>query len=306
MPRILTLTATKGPPMASSDLSAKSLFDLSGKTAIVTGASSGLGVMFANALATNGANIVLAARRTDRLEEVKKALPEGASSLAVACDITDPEQIEALCEAAAAEFGSIDVFVANAGVVVEGLPAIEKTPPELFAAGIDANLNGTFNCLTSAGRRMLAAGSGSIIVISSITGMSGHRGYPPAYGAAKAAQIQLVQQLGATWADRGVRVNAIAPGWFPSEMTGDMLGIPAWSGRLTEQTPLGRLGEQEELVGPLLLLASDAGSYMTGAVIPVDGGWTATSGSSPYNEEVAGIVASIMPDGLGMPVMPGA
>ena len=181
--------------MASTDLSANALFDLSGKTAIVTGASSGLGVMFANALATNGANVVLAARRTDRLEQVRDALPEGTGSLAVACDITDPEQIEAMCEATVSEFGGIDVFVANAGVVAEGLPAIEKTPPELFAAGIAANLNGTFNCLASAGRRMLAAGRGSIIVISSITGMSGHRAYPAAYGASKAAQIQLVQQL---------------------------------------------------------------------------------------------------------------
>jgi NAD(P)-dependent dehydrogenase (short-subunit alcohol dehydrogenase family) len=291
--------------MASSDLRAGALFDLTGKTAIVTGASSGLGVMFANALATNGANVVLAARRTDRLEEVQKALPEGTRSLTVACDITAVDQIEAMCEVTTEEFGGIDVFVANAGVVAEGLPAIEKTPPELFAAGIDANVNGTFNCLTSAGRRMLAAGGGSIIVIASIAGMSGHRGYPAGYGAAKAAQIQLVQQLGSTWADRGVRVNAISPGWFPSEMTDDLIGIPAWQARLTEQTPLGRLGEQEELIGPLLLLASDAGSYMTGVAIPVDGGWTSTSGSSPYSEEVAGILTSIMPDGLGMPVLPG-
>ena len=292
--------------MASSDLSASALFDLSGKTAIVTGASSGLGVMFADALAANGANVVLAARRMDRLQEVEKALPEGTRSIAVECDITDADQIEAMCEATMNEFGAIDVFVANAGVVAEGMPAIEKTPPEFFAAGINANVNGTFNCLTSAGRRMLAAGGGSIVVIASIAGMSGHRGYPAAYCASKAAQIQLVQQLGSTWADRGVRVNAIAPGWFPSEMTDDFIGIPAWQARLHEQTPMGRLGAQEELVGPLLLLASDAGSYMTGVTLPVDGGWTSTSGSSTYSEEIIGIMTSIMPEGLGEPVLPGS
>ena len=138
-----------------------------GKTAVVTGASSGLGVTFADALATNGANIVLAARREDRLKEVQAGLPPGTKSIVTPCDITQPDQIEAMCEAAMGEFGAIDVFVANAGVVAEGVPAVEKTPPALFAAGIEVNVTGTFNCLTAAARRMLPAGKGSIIINAS-------------------------------------------------------------------------------------------------------------------------------------------
>ncbi len=292
--------------MASTDLRAAAQFDLSGRTAIVTGASSGLGVVFARALAVNGANVVLAARREDRLQEVQADLPPGAASAVVACDITQPDQIEAMCEVAMSQFGAIDVLVANAGVVAEGAPAIEKTPPEAFSASIDTNVNGTFYSMTAVGRRMLAAGSGSIIVISSGAGLSGHRNYPPAYCASKAAQIQMTKQLASSWADRGVRVNAIAPGWFPSEMTGDFLAIPQWKARVCEQTPLGRVGEHEELVGPLLLLASDAGSYITGAVISVDGGWASTTGSSPYSEEVIGVLSQIMPNGLGEPILPTA
>ena len=285
-------------------LDAASLFDLTGKTAVITGASSGLGVTFANALATNGANVVLAARREDRLKEVQASLPAGTRSIVAPCDITQPDQIEAMCDAAMEEFGEIDVFVANAGVVAEGVPAIEKTPPELFAAGIDANVTGTFNCLTAAARRMLPAGKGSIIVIASIAGMSGHRGFFPAYTAAKAAVIQMAQNMGSAWASRGVRVNAMAPGWFPSEMTDGLLGIPAFLEMCDQMTPTGRIGRPEELVGPLLLLASDAGSSVTGSVVAVDGGWTSTTGSSAPSAEVAGIFASFMPDGLGEPILP--
>ncbi len=292
--------------MASSQLDATSLFDLSGKTAIVTGASSGLGVMFANTLATNGANIVLAARREDRLREVQAALPQGTRSLITPCDITQPDQIEAMCDTAVNEFGAIDVFVANAGVIAEGAPQPEKMPPEAFAAGINTNVAGTYNCASAAGRRMLAAGSGSIIIIASVAGVSGHRNFSPAYCASKAAQIQIAQGLGASWADRGVRVNAIAPAWFHSEMTDDFLGIPLWLERVEQQTPLGRVGDQEELAGPLLLLASDAGSYMTGSVLTVDGGWSSTTGSSPYSEEIIALFGEIMPEGLGEPIVPAA
>lgn len=285
---------------------ADELFSLSGKTAVVTGASSGLGVTFAKALAENGANVVLAARRRDRLDEVLAGLPGPGGSLAVECDITQPDQIEAMCQAAVDEFGGIDVFVANAGVVAEGVPAPEKMPPEAFAMGIDVNINGTYNCAAAAARRMLPAGGGSIIIIASIAGMSGHRWFAPGYCAAKAAQIQLAQHLGATWADRGVRVNAIAPGWFPSEMTNDFLGIPQWLDRINDQTPMGRLGDPAELVGALLLLASDAGSYITGSNIAVDGGWTSTTGSGTYSEEVYGIFDHVMPEGLGQPLGPAA
>jgi len=292
--------------MEPTSLDAASLFDLTGKTAVITGASSGLGVTFANALAANGANIVLAARREDRLKAVHAGLPSGTRSIVTACDITKPDQIEAMCETAIGEFGAIDIFVANAGVVAEGVPAIEKTPPGLFAAGIDANLTGTFNCLTAAARRMLPAGKGSIIIVASIAGMSGHRGFFPAYCAAKAALIEMAKNMGSAWASRGVRVNAMAPGWFPSEMTDGLLGIPAFRELCHQQTPIGRIGRAEELVGPLLLLASDAGSYVTGSVVAVDGGFTSTTGSSPRSREVASILEGIMPDGLGEPILSAA
>lgn len=290
--------------MPSAPLDAASLFDLTGKTAVVTGASSGLGVTFANALAANGANVVLAARREDRLKQVQAALPEGARSLVTPCDITRPDEIEAMFDAAAREFGAIDIFVANAGVVTEGVPAIEKTPPAMFAAGMDANVTGTFNTMTAAARRMLPAGGGSIIVIASIAGMSGHRGFFPAYTAGKAALIQMARNMGSAWAGRGVRVNAISPGWFPSEMTDGLLGIPQFLALCEQQTPAGRIGRPEELVGPLLLLASDAGSYITGSVVAVDGGFTSTSGSSPVGAELGAIVAGVMPEGLGEPILP--
>jgi hypothetical protein len=134
---------------------------------------------------------------------------------------------------------------------------------------------------------MLPVGKGSIIVIASIAGMSGHRGFFPAYTAAKAALIQVARNMGSAWASRGVRVNAIAPGWFPTEMTEGLLGIPAFADMCDRMTPAGRLGRPEELVGPLLLLASDAGSYVTGSVVAVDGGWTSTTGSSPASDEAA-------------------
>jgi NAD(P)-dependent dehydrogenase (short-subunit alcohol dehydrogenase family) len=290
--------------MEPTPLHAASLFDLTGKTAVITGASSGLGVTFANALAANGANIVLAARREDRLKAVQASLPSGTRSIVTPCDITQPDQIEAMCETAIGEFGAIDIFIANAGVVAEGVPAIEKTPPGLFAAGIDANVTGTFNCLTAAARRMLPAGKGSIIIVASIAGMSGHRGFFPAYCAAKAALIEMAKNMGSAWASRGVRVNAMAPGWFPSEMTDGLLGIPAFLELCNQQTPIGRIGRAEELVGPLLLLASDAGSYVTGSVVTVDGGFTSTTGSSPPSDEVGSILAGIMPDGLGEPILP--
>jgi NAD(P)-dependent dehydrogenase (short-subunit alcohol dehydrogenase family) len=290
--------------MGTQALDAARLFDLTGRTAIVTGASSGLGVTFAQTLAANGANLVLAARRRDRLEAVAAELAGPGGMLVVECDITRPDQIEAMCDSAIDRFGALDILVANAGVVAEGVPAPERTPPDAFAMGVDVNITGTFNTVTAAARRMLAAGGGSIIITASVAGISGHRGLPPAYCASKAAQIQIAKHLAATWADRGVRVNAIAPAWFPSEMTNDFLGIPAWRERCEEQTPLGRIGAPHELAGPLLLLASDAGSYITGSVLTVDGGWTSTTGSSPYSAEVIGIFGEIMPEGLGVPIVP--
>lgn len=282
-----------------------SLFDLTGRVAVVTGASSGLGVTFAEGLAEAGADVVLAARRTDRLEVVAERIrAAGRRALPVTCDVTEPEQVEEMTERAVAEMGRIDVLVANAGSVPEGFSMPERLPVALFEQSVRVNLVGTWTTCQSVGRRMLAQGSGSIVVISSVTGAAGVPHFPPAYQSSKAALINIAQQLAASWADRGIRVNAISPGWFPSEMTDAVLSAPVWRARVEGQAPLGRTGRPEELMGALLLLASDAGSYITGANIPVDGGTSATVGFAPYSDELFGLHDMVMPEGLGQRVMP--
>jgi NAD(P)-dependent dehydrogenase (short-subunit alcohol dehydrogenase family) len=282
-----------------------SMFDLDGRVAFVTGASSGLGVTFAEGLAAAGADVVLAARRVDRLEEVAERIrATGRRALPVACDVTDPAQVEAAVEAAMAEFGRIDVLVANAGAVPDGFSMPERIPHELFEQSIRVNLIGTWTTVQSVGRRMLAQGGGSIVVVSSYTGVAGVPHFPPAYQASKAALFNITQQLAASWGDRGVRVNALAPGWFPSEMTEAVLSAPVFRDRIDSQAPLGRAGRPEELLGALLLLASDASSYMTGSTITVDGGTSASVGAAPYGEELFGLHDAVMPHGLGSRVMP--
>ncbi|MEW6582857.1 MAG: SDR family oxidoreductase [Actinomycetota bacterium] len=277
--------------------------DLTGRTALVTGASSGLGAVFAAALADAGANVVLAARRTDRLEEVAEAIASaGGTALPVTCDVTDPAQVDDAVAAAVDRFGRLDVCVANAGAVPEGFSLPERLPPELWEQSIAVNLSGTWYTCQSAGRSMLAAGGGSIIVISSYTGLAGMPHFPPAYQAAKAAVLNVTRALAVSWADRGVRVNAICPGWFPSEMTDAVLAAPVWRERVEAQAPLGRTGRPEELVGPLLLLASDASSYMTGSVLVVDGGTSAVVGQTPYGPELFGLYQTVMPGELGVPL----
>lgn len=281
------------------------LFDLTGRVALVTGASSGLGVTFAEGLAAAGADVVLAARRVDRLEEVAGRIRErGRRALPVACDVTDAAQVEAAVEAAVEEFGRIDVLVANAGSVPDGFSMPERIPLELFEQSVKVNLIGTWTTAQAVGRRMLERGAGSIIVVSSYTGMAGVPFFPPAYQASKAALFNVTQQLAASWGDRGVRVNALAPGWFPSEMTEAVLAAPMFRERIDAQAALGRAGRPEELLGPLLLLASDASSYMTGATITVDGGTSASVGAPPYTAELFGLHETVMPHGLGSRIMP--
>lgn len=281
------------------------LFDLSSRVALVTGASSGLGVTFAEGLAAAGADVVLAARRVDRLEELADRIrATGRRALPVACDVTEPEQVEAAVAAAVAEFGRIDVLVANAGAVPDGFSMPEKIPVALFEQSVRVNLIGTWTTCQAVGRQMLTQGSGSIIVVSSYTGLAGVPYFPPAYQASKAALFNITQNLAASWGDRGVRVNALAPGWFPSEMTNAILAAPVFLDRINAQAPLGRPGDPAELVGPLLLLASDASSYMTGATLTVDGGTSASVGFSPYSPELFGLHDAVMPAGLGARVMP--
>lgn len=288
-------------------MSQSSLFDLTGRVALVTGASSGLGVTFAEALAAAGADVVLAARRVDRLEEVaERVRASGRRALPVACDVTEPDQVEAAVDAAVGEMGRIDVLVANAGAVPDGFSMPERIPHELFEQSIRVNLVGTWTTCQAVGRRMLERGAGSIVVVSSYTGLAGVPHFPPAYQASKAALFNITKQLAASWGGRGVRVNALAPGWFPSEMTEAVLAAPPFRARIDAQAALGRAGLPEELVGPLLLLASDASSYMTGSVLTVDGGTSASVGAAPYDEELYGLHEAVMPHGLGARIMPSA
>jgi NAD(P)-dependent dehydrogenase (short-subunit alcohol dehydrogenase family) len=255
--------------------SVEELFGLEGKVAVVTGASSGLGVGFARALAGAGAHLVLAARRTDRLKSLAAELGEhGTDVLPVPCDVTDRAQVDALRDACLERFGRADVLVNNAGVTVTA-PAEQETDDE-FLRVMDVNLNGTFFCAQRFGRVMLEAGSGSIINIASIFGIVGSGSIPQAsYVASKGAVVNLTRELGAQWSRRGVRVNAIAPAFFPSEMTGDMFEDERSMKWLKRKTPAGRPGEVSELDGALIFLASDASSYVVGQTIAVDGGWTA-------------------------------
>jgi NAD(P)-dependent dehydrogenase (short-subunit alcohol dehydrogenase family) len=244
-------------------------FRLDGKVAVVTGASSGLGVSFALALAEAGADVVLGARREDRLAEtVAKVEALGRKALAVRTDVTSPEDCQRLIDAAMGAFGRVDVLVNNAGVGT-AVPALKETPEE-FRGVIELNLNACFWMAQSAAR-VMQPGS-SIINISSVLGLT-TMGLPQAaYAASKSGLVGLTRDLAQQWgARRGIRVNALSPGYFESEMT-DQFDRSYVEQTVLPRTLLGRLGRHEELAAALLFLASDAGGYTTGINLPVEGG----------------------------------
>jgi NAD(P)-dependent dehydrogenase (short-subunit alcohol dehydrogenase family) len=244
------------------------MFRLDGRVAVVTGASSGLGAVFARALAEAGSDVVLGARRVDRLAETQAAVEEtGRRALAVRTDVAVPEDCTALVDAAMAEFGRVDILVNNAGVGT-AYPATRETP-EQFRQVIDVNLNGCYWMAQACGR-VMEPGS-SIVNISSMLGLT-TAGLPQAaYAASKAGLIGLTRDLAQQWTGRkGIRVNALAPGFFASEMTD---AYP--EEYLDSQMPrilVGRTGRPEELAAALIFLVSDAGGYVTGTTLPVEGG----------------------------------
>jgi NAD(P)-dependent dehydrogenase (short-subunit alcohol dehydrogenase family) len=247
-------------------------FRLDGRVVIVTGASSGLGVAFAKAAAEAGANVVLAARRVDKLAQTAELIDSvGGRSITVATDVVDPDQCTAMVEAAMTEFGKVDVLINNAGIGT-AYPATRETP-EQFRSVIDINLNGSYWAAQACGR-VMAPGS-SIVNISSILGLT-TAGLPQAaYSASKAAIIGLTRDLAQQWgARKGIRVNAIAPGFFQSEMTDSYQ--PGYLDSMAPRMILGRKGDPEELAATAIWLASDAGGYVTGQTIAVDGGITIT------------------------------
>ena len=283
-------------------------FLVTGRTAIVTGASSGLGVTFAHVLAEAGANVVLAARRTDKLNEVAAGLKAmGVGVLVQTCDVTDSASVKAMVDAAWERFGRVDILVNNAGVAADAGVFPERTTDEMWLQTVGVNLNGLFWCCREVAQRQLADGKGgSIINIASIMGLSASQNLASAYQAAKGGVVNLTKNLGVSWADRGVRVNCIAPGWFPSEMTDPFFAVPEFLQRYTYSAPMARVGRPEELGGALLFLASDASSFVTGHTLVVDGGVNAAGGTAPlYADDLYAAQKAVMGD-VGTPIRPTA
>ncbi|CAB3920905.1 MULTISPECIES: SDR family NAD(P)-dependent oxidoreductase [Achromobacter] len=244
--------------------------DLRNKRALVTGAFGGLGAEFARTLSAAGAHVALAGRRLQAGEQLAAELAAAdRQACAIALDVTQPDSVAGLFDAASERLGgAIDILVNNAGITT-ARPALEHSEADWMDV-IDVNLNGTWRVAQAAGRHMQAHGGGSIINIASILGLRVAQ-QVPAYAASKAALIQLTQALALEWARHGIRVNALAPGYIETDLNREFFASDAGQA-LIRRVPQRRLGQARELSAPLLLLASDASSFMTGSVLVVDGG----------------------------------
>jgi NAD(P)-dependent dehydrogenase (short-subunit alcohol dehydrogenase family) len=246
-------------------------FDLTGRVAVVTGASSGLGEGLARALASAGARVAVVARRYDRLAK----LADEIGGAAIGCDLLDPAQLDQVVPRVATELGGPEILVNAAGTIVTHEPA-EREPLEAIRQTLDLNLIAPFRLAQEVFPHMVAAGRGSIVHVSSISGRVGIPGIPQAsYAASKLALSGLTAELAVQWARHSIRVNTVAPGFFRSEITGGMYTDERTRAWLRRNTPLPAEGSADDFAGAVLWLVSDAGRYVTGQTIVVDGGWTA-------------------------------
>ena len=255
--------------MAAASIGA--LFDLTGKTALVTGASSGLGWRFAEVLAAAGADVVLAARRVERLEALKGRIESaGGRAATVSLDVTDQSAIPAAFDAAEAAFGPVDILVNNAGLAVEAM-LVDMTAED-WRRVLGTDLDGVFFVGQEAARRMTAtAGGGAIVNIASAIAFKVGKTLG-AYAAAKAGVVQLTKAMALEWASANIRVNAICPGYIETEINSDFFATDRGKQMIQRNVPMKRLGDVGDLDGPLLLLASNAGAFITGTSVVVDGG----------------------------------
>ena len=250
-------------------------FEIKGSSAIVTGASSGLGVTFSEALAESGVNLILSARRMDKLEKLAQELESKhpIKAVPVRCDVTSEKDVNAMVEAAVKEFGSLEFLVNNAGTSAIA-PSTDLGLDE-WKLVIDVNLTGVFLCARAAAREMKKKSYGKIINIASIYGAVGDIFAAAPYYASKGGVVNLTRSLAVEWAPHGINVNAIAPGFFPSEMTDDIFADPETLNYIKNKTPLKRTGSAIDLKAALIFLVSPGSNYVTGQTLYVDGGWTA-------------------------------
>jgi galactitol 2-dehydrogenase (L-tagatose-forming) len=253
----------------------RSLFDMTGSVAVITGGSQGIGYESAAALGACGAKVVLASRDQTVLDAAVKRLAEtGANAKGVVLNVTDPTAVTTAADAIVAEHGKIDILVNSAGI--GPLNSALETPDDEWRAVIDVNLNGLFWCCRAFGRHMVAQRSGSIINLGSMSGFIVNRPQTaPSYLASKGAVHMLTKALAAEWAKSGVRVNALAPGYIGTEMIEKIRERPELFNVWVDMTPMGRIGEPSEVAAAVLYLASAASSYVTGAILSIDGGYTA-------------------------------